>query len=370
MRAHRRTITVITAMSCLAALAACGSSGGGESSGSASAQTSPAAGAATTAGAAGTTSAAAATTAAAPKELVKVPVAFTPSFPALPQYVAQAEGFYKDHGLDVEPVQVAAGPEMGAAMIGGDITFAGNIPNNQITLKDAGFDVVGVAQQVGSQFFDLAVSSKYDLKGATEWQDVMKALKGAKVGVVANGAAAEDIARTLFDKAGVDPDAQTYIATGLPDTTLAALINGQVDAAVNFDPLFVLAKQQGAAVQPFSLRAGQGPEELIWPSLLVTTARKYAEEHPDVVKEYVAATSEAIKEIQDPAKKDRITEIMTKDMGLPAVIATGMLESGTSQFTDGMKLDTAALDRAGAWVYSIGKSKQPYTAADFTMPVG
>ena len=109
-----------------------------------------------------------------------MPVAFTPSFPALPQYVAQAEGFYKAHGLDVEPVQVAAGPEMGAAMIGGDITYAGNIPNNQITLKDAGFDVVGVAQQVGSQFFDLAVSSKYDLKGATEWQDVMKALKGAR----------------------------------------------------------------------------------------------------------------------------------------------------------------------------------------------
>ena len=47
-----------------------------------------------------------------------------------------------------------------------------------------------------------------------------------------------------------------------------------------------------------------------------------------------------------------------------------MLESGTSQFTDGMKLDTAALDRAAAWVYSIGKSKQPYTAADFTMSVG
>ena len=48
-----------------------------------------------------------------PREMVSVPVAFTPSFPALPQYVALAEGFYADHGLDVEAVQVTAGRDGG-----------------------------------------------------------------------------------------------------------------------------------------------------------------------------------------------------------------------------------------------------------------
>ena len=225
------------------------------------------------------------------EETQTISVAFTPSFPALPQYVAQAEGFYADHGLEVEAVQVAAGPEMGAAMIGGDIAFAGNIPNNQITLIEAGFDVVGVAQQVSNQFFDIAVASGFDLGGATEWQDVMKALEGANIGVVANGAAAEDIARTLFDEAGVSADAQTYIATGLPDTTLAALINGQVDAAINFDPLFVLAEQQGvgdAAVLAACRRRARGRccGRRCWSP----TSREYAEENPDVVRAYVAAT--------------------------------------------------------------------------------
>jgi ABC-type nitrate/sulfonate/bicarbonate transport system substrate-binding protein len=266
-------------------------------------------------------------------------------------------------------VQVAAGPDMGAAMIGGDIAFAGNIPNNQITLIEAGFDVVGVAQQVSNQFFDIAVASGFDLGGATEWQDVMKALEGANIGVVANGAAAEDIARTLFTEAGVDADSQTYIATGLPDTTLAALINGQVDAAISFDPLFVLAEQQGVATQPFSLRAGDGPADLLWPSLLVTASREYATEHPDVVRAYVAATNEAIEMIQDPAQQERVLEIMTTDMGLPADIAAGMLESGADYFTAGMEFDTAGLDTAGAWVFDIGKSSKAYTAADYTLTV-
>jgi NitT/TauT family transport system substrate-binding protein len=329
-----------------------------------SAQT--AAGSSTPASAAATSAPA---TSGAPKETKTISAAFTPSFPSVPQYVAQAEGLFTKHGLKVEPVQVQAGPDMGAAMIGGQIAFAGNIPNNQITLMEAGFNVVGVAQQVSNQFFDIAVSTKFDLKGATDWKDVMKALHGRNIGVVASGAAAEDIARTLFKDAGVDANAQTYIATGTPDTTLAALINGQVDAAVNFDPLFVLAKQQGAATQPFSLRAGQGPEELNWPSLLVTASRDYVNKNPDTVRNYVAALSEAITEIQDPAKKNRVIEIMTKDMGMKADIATGMLEDGAKSFTAGMKFDTPGLDRAGQWVYSIGKSKKPYTAADFTMTV-
>ena len=243
--------------------------------------------------------------------------------------MAQAEGFYADHGLEVEAVQVAAGPEMGAAMIGGDIAFAGNIPNNQITLIEAGFDVVGVAQQVSNQFFDIAVASGFDLGGATEWQDVMKALEGANIGVVANGAAAEDIARTLFDEAGVSPDAQTYIATGLPDTTLAAS-----------------DQRSGRRGRSTSTRCSCWPSSRVWrPSRSrcgpakdprsccgrrCWSPRHASSPRPTLTSSeaYVAATNEAIEVIQDPAQQDRVLEIMTTDMGLPAEIATGMLDVG------------------------------------------
>lgn len=307
-----------------------------------------------------------ATTEAAPAELIPTPVAFTPSLPGLPQYVGLHAGFYEAQGLAVEPVQVAAGPDMGAAQIAGDITFAGNIPNNQIGLIEAGFDVVAVGQQVGNQFFDILVSSQYDLGGATEWQDVMAALDGANVGVVAAGAAAEDIARTLFREAGLDPDAQTYIATGLPDTTLAAMSNGEIDMAITFDPAFVIAEAQGIGVQPFSLRLGDGPDKLHWPSLLPTASREWVAENPDIVEAYLAGTTEAIAMIQDPSQQDAVIDIMVNQMGIPEEIAVPMLESNRDFFTSDMAFDVEGLDRAGAWVAEIGKASKPYTAADFT----
>jgi hypothetical protein len=46
-----------------------------------------------------------------------------------------------------------------------------------------------------------------------------------------------------------------------------------------------------------------------------------------------------------------------------------MLESGADAFTAGMELDTEGLDRAGEWVFEIGKSSKAYTAADFTLPI-
>lgn len=324
---------------------------------------------ATTVASSGSTAATAAPATTVPLERIKLTVAASPAFTVLPQFVGKSAGIFDAAGLDIEFVAVAAGPEMAAAQIAGEINFAGNIPNNMLGLINAGFDVVAVGQQVSAQFFDLVVSSKFDLKGASTWQDVMAALTGANIGVVAIGAAAEDVARTLFKEAGVDPDAQTYIATGLPATTLAALSNGEIDAAVNFEPLFALAKAQGVGSQPFSLQAGEGPSSLNWPSLLITTARKFAEERPDAVKRYVDAVAGAIDFIVDPANKARVLEIVTEELGLSSELGSALYESNTRYFTPGAVFDLAALDRAGAWVHSIGKAPRPFTAAEFTLQV-
>ena len=84
----------------------------------------------------------------------------------------------------------------------------------------------------------------------------MAALDGTNVGVVARGAAAEQIARQLYDSAGLNPDDATYIATGLAGTTLAALSSGEVDWAITFEPGLSQGVIDGIGTIPFALRVG------------------------------------------------------------------------------------------------------------------
>ena len=368
MRLSRRIGAAVVAVSMVLVAGACGNDDESTATTAAPSTEAPTTQAPETTASPETTSAP--ETTAAPAVIYDMNVAVSPAVTVLPQYVAMAEGFFERNGVNATFVGVANGPELGAAMISGDITTAGNIPNNQIGLIRAGFDVVAVHEIVSAQFFDIVVKTGTDLGGATEWQDVMIALEGANVGVVANGAAAEDIARTLFREAGVDADAQTYIATGLPDTTLAALQNGEIDMAITFDPAFVLAESQGIGFQPFSLRAGDGPASLLWPSLLATTSREYAEQNPDAVKAYSSAIAQATQFIQDPANRARVLEIMIDDMGFNEALAEPMLDANVTYFNPTGEFSVKALDAAAAWVFEIGKSDTRLTAADFTFDVG
>lgn len=357
----RKTSALVTAVVLALGLAACG----GDDSGSTPATEAPATEAPSTE--APDTEA---PDTEAPAEIFDMNVAVSPAVTVLPQYVAMAEGFFEARGINATFVGVANGPELGAAMISGEITTSGNIPNNQIGLINAGFDVVAVHEIVSSQFFDILVGSNIDLGGETDWVAVMNALKGSNVGVVANGAAAEDIARSLFEEAGVDPDAQTYIATGLPDTTLAALSNGEIDIAITFDPAFVIAEAQGIGYQPFSLRDGEGPAAVLWPSLLATFSREYAEKNPAAIKGYSDAIADAVQFIQNPANRDRVLEIMIEDMQFNADLAAPMLDANVGYFNPTGEFNIEALNAAGQWVYDIGKSEKVLTAADFTVDAG
>ena len=91
--------------------------------------------------------------------------------------------------------------------------------------------------------------------------------------------------------------------------------------------------------------------------------------NPDVPDDVFADVLKQINHFVRDRVVPRELEIMTTDMGLPADIAAGMLESGADYFTAGMEFDTAGLDTAGAWVFDIGKSSKAYTAADYTLTV-
>lgn len=296
-----------------------------------------------------------------------------PAFAQFPLYVAEEKGFWEEHGIKPEFVSIASGPEQTAAQVAGDLDVVDNVPNNLLPIIDKGVDLKAFTVTMKASQFDIIVAEDYPLTAEQgDWQGVMKDLEGAKVGVIALGTGAEDIARTLFEEAGVDPDKAVYIATGLPATTLAAMQNKQIDMAITLEPGIAQAVSSGIAEAPFSIRAGEAPESLIWPGVVGTVTSDFADKNPEVLQDYVAALEETLAWIRDPANKDEVIELMEKTLSVKPEDATYLYENNLDQYADHVAItdeDVSQLDNAAAWVKSLGKVSKDYTGADFTVEI-
>ena len=278
---------------------------------------------ATTAPGTATTIAAATAPAAAPCAAIKkVNTTTAAAFSGLAGLIMSEKGFDKKHCIELSAVNVASGADIARGMISGDIQIAGNSPPNIIALLDNGLDVVVFGQTLQTSQFDLVIRADYPTPNASlGWQATMKDLARARIGVIARGVAAEEVVRSLFKQAGVDPDGQTYIATGLAPTTLAALQNKQIDAAINVEPTITLAVKNGLGKTSFYLRRNQGPQSLNWPGIYASTTRDYATKNPDVLKAYLAAFEDAVAFIDNPANKAEIYRLLKEKIATDADLA-------------------------------------------------
>jgi len=295
-----------------------------------------------------------------------------PSFSGLPVYIAAKAGIFEANGLTVEQVSCESGPANAAALVANEVQFVSNTPDNMLGLRNAEFDVVMFGQGVDKHFFDIIIGNGFgEIDCETgDWECTMGALVDTNVGVVARGAAAEQIARQLLDSAGLDPDGVTYIATGLAGTTLAALESGEVDWAITFEPGLSQGVVDGIGYLPFSLRGGDGPAELNWPSLVLTTSRAFADANPNTVALYRKSFREAMDYIRNPANRDEILAEMATFLGVEGELAEAILDSNVGSFSLNAALQQSRLENNVAYAVARGILSESQDFADFAVTPG
>ena len=284
-------------------------------------------------------------------------------------HVAVEKGFLGDRGVTGEFVQCHSGPANAAALIAGEVNFSINTPDNMLGIRNAGFDVVLFQQIQDTHFFDIIISENYGPIDCEQgdWQCTMAALEGTSVGVVARGAAAEQIARQLYDSAGFDPDGATYIATGLAGTTLAALSSGEVDWAITFEPGLSQAVIDGIGYSPFTLRTGQGPTELDWPSAVNTTSREFFETNPNTVAIYARSVRDAMDWMRNPANHPEVLDLMESFLGLDRSVAEVVLASNIGSFSLNGRPDPRRLGNNVNYAVGRGILEEAQDFADFAV---
>jgi NitT/TauT family transport system substrate-binding protein len=208
-------------------------------------------------------------------------------------YVAQARGFFKDEGLEVEFIQI--NPRLGAmAVLNGDVTFTTSFVS---TFR-------GIVQGLPMKtVFILLKKGTYHLMVRPDLIKDIQDLKGKKLGVTAVNGGDHIIGRELMRMKGLDPNLVQAIAVGDPSLRLQAAISGAVQAVSVPPPYDLILEQKG-------LKAISGPPEIGVPSSGLFAADRLIKENPQVLRRTIRATLKANRYIE--GNREETLRIMTK----------------------------------------------------------
>jgi NitT/TauT family transport system substrate-binding protein len=158
----------------------------------------------------------------------------------LPARMAVEQGFYKQYGLDVDVVQIAAGSQT-AAQLSGELEYSTAYPP-AIRLAANGGPLRVVSTLVGAPLF-VMMGSPPEVTTTAD-------LRGKALGITTRGGAQDKSTRDMLLKLGYDPETDVNILPAGAQTPLLvdALVAGRVQAAALSPPWHLRAREQGMRV--------------------------------------------------------------------------------------------------------------------------
>jgi ABC-type nitrate/sulfonate/bicarbonate transport system substrate-binding protein len=193
-------------------------------------------------------------------------------------WIAEESGIFARHGFDAEVLIVGGSPRVTQSLIAGDFDYAiaGSSSFIRARLQGADPTIIASSLNTAGNFHLLTLPQS----GVRTLQD----LRGKTVGVAQLGSDADVFLRTAVERAGLRPEEVTIIQHGGSPQGAAALLTGQLPAAV----------VGGSAIQT-AIRAGAvsiaNGKELQIPGLTgtIATTRRHIERNPAEVQRVVRA---------------------------------------------------------------------------------
>lgn len=238
---------------------------------------------------------------------IRIAVSQTPL--STPFYVAQEQGYFADHGINVELLPYVGGHRCFNALIDGEADLA--------TTSDS---VIMFNSFGGTEFSILAsfVESDNDIKiVSAPGQHIQTAseLRGKRIGIIHNSAS-EFFLHTLLLINGVPAESITLVPLR-PDAMVTALDSGEIDAAAMWEPFAQEAAQLSNHGEPILNSRG-----IYTLSFNLITMRELATPQLEAHRRVIAALNDATRFIAvNPASSQRI--IATQLQRAPHKISHG-----------------------------------------------
>jgi NitT/TauT family transport system substrate-binding protein len=149
----------------------------------------------------------------------------------LPTVLARQLGEFEKAGVAVELVDLKGGSDALKAVLGGSADVVSGYFDHCVNLAAKKQELVSFVVYDRYPGLVLVVSPSH-----TKEISSVKDLAGKKVGVSAPGSSTDFFLKYLLKKNGLDPTSAAVIGVGLGATAVAAMQQGQIDAAVMLDP--------------------------------------------------------------------------------------------------------------------------------------
>jgi NitT/TauT family transport system substrate-binding protein len=169
---------------------------------------------------------------------IALPVA---SLESLPIYIAEENGYFRKHGVDVDVIVSRGGGEAMKAYIAGEVNIVATGFPEVGLMRAKGVDVELFFAQTSRVPFGMIARKDAGIKAVVD-------LKGKTVAVTSPGSLTSNLARYFVKQAGLDPDKDvTFVSVGGGGELLGALKSKGAEAAMLFEPFVTIGIQQGLA---------------------------------------------------------------------------------------------------------------------------
>jgi len=297
----------------------------------------------------------------------KIKVAVVSSLGSAPIYIAEAKGYFKDEGLDVELVHFDSAQPVAVAVAAGDIDFGSSgltgafftFANNGV-LKLIG---AGTWERKGFQGLGLIASNQAWDQGI----QTIAALKGHSVAITQIGTALS--LYLMLKKYDVDLKDVRVLPLQSNPNVASAITGGQADGALlSSGNAFALINKHAAHILGWlgdELGEAQGDG--------IYTSTKNANERPEAVKHFLAAFRKAAQSWDaafldaqgrraDQSSAPEMIAIAAKGLG----VSEAVVKSGLPYFDPQSQVSIADVQGALDWYYAQGMIKTRIDAQKIT----
>ncbi|MFV9677857.1 MAG: MetQ/NlpA family ABC transporter substrate-binding protein, partial [Methanosarcinales archaeon] len=228
-----------------------------------------------------------------------------PDEATLPYYVADAEGIFADHGLNIEIVPFMSAMERDAALTAGELDAGENDPVGVLLLRNAGYDVKIVSlelQETGDKMrFAIIAGSQSNISSVAD-------LEGREIAISSN-----TVIEYITDALRGDVQLQKLEVKKVP-IRMQMLLDKEIDAATLPEPLASYALFQGANLVISDAMLNRTISQTV-----IVFSGDYIEKHPDSVDTFLDAYSEAVSRINANPENYRL--LLVEKTRIPEEIA-------------------------------------------------